>query len=214
MQGKSRFIILIMWLTLALLTHPFLGNSGGRDMETPLFVNPELSTKVKKTSKPYSREEIRNARPIGLAQSGNSSVKEQTSDLFPETPYESDIITIPSGQPDTNADREARETFPDQWALLKEQLRASISADEESQRVTESSVSGDTAESAISPADHPFSAYWGNYWSAQHLNFPWKAVGKLTFRDGSTTYRGTARVIYGPNGNLIVTAAHNVEPRY
>ncbi|MFZ2445325.1 MAG: hypothetical protein WAW37_03120 [Syntrophobacteraceae bacterium] len=214
MTTLSRSLSTVLVSALMLVSVSFQCLAASREGLTVVIVNPETSGKARSVEHEYTREEILSAKPLALAEVPEAAIS--GLDVPPATAQSSavndaPVITVSAGFPARGANRVARREFPDQWALLN-----STAAEAE---VFDRGFEGNGIEATApllqgwGPLDvskHPYTSYWGNYWVSQQVQFPWKAVGKLLIRDGKSIYIGTAQVIHSDEGNLLVTAAHNV----
>ena len=186
--------------------------------DTAVFINPHLARPATGSPQIYTREQIRNAKPLPWVLPAATGAKVQNATALQTVPTAgAPVVTVEPVLPDPDADWAARRDFAGEWALL-----------EQAQPLTVVDAPDAFAQPLATPAaipgplqisKHPYTLYPGNYWKEIQTRFPWKAVGKLIFKDRGTPYIGTANVIYSPQGNLIVTAAHNVfspgaQPRF
>jgi hypothetical protein len=196
-------------LTLAALANTAIAAAPTAD--TAVLVNPLAAGEVKAPAPTYTRNQIRNAKPLPFAASPTPGATGAKAAALPAAGPASTapIVTVEPGLPDPQADLEAQRDFPDEWALLEQTPALAATA---GAAVTAGHMAMATAvvPKPLDIARHPYTLYPGNYWTQIQTQFPWKAVGKLVFRDGKSIYVGTANVINSPQGNLIVTAAHNV----
>jgi V8-like Glu-specific endopeptidase len=120
-------------------------------------------------------------------------------EFLKETPVQDGLIPSfkPGGAPDPRADVTARRDFPAAWKALKQIEK------------TPASEAFPLDAAIMSPFGTPgrYVHYIGNYNFQFWNHFPFKAIGKLYFKDsGGISRYCTASVISG--SNVIVTAAH------
>ena len=104
------------------------------------------------------------------------------------------------GAPNPHADREAKREFSAEWEALDQPL--TDDPDEANNSTARDFKQGGT-RGDFGTKD-TYTDYRGNYWDSQHLNYPWKVVGKLLIDGGGYC---TAQSITGAPKNILVTAA-------
>jgi len=198
-------IALTIFLTILIGTR-----AASQGQQTVVIVNPEANGQPQS----LSPENIRNATPVPFPTLQPSETGLQQVLPVPESTSDnqSPVVISESGLPDPDANRAAATAFPHQWTNQGQANAEQVS--EADGIFANAAVQAEECAPSWGPLDwcqHPRTSYWGNYWKSLQTQYPWKAVGKLMFRDDEDDWHFcTAQVITGPPKNLIATAGHCV----
>lgn len=184
------------------LTFFTLQAMAGDNGATAKIDNPRMkSAEFGMPDKVYTREEIRNAKPLEWTPAPPADARYQANKSFREEQPKTKggVQTNPPGLPNSNADLDAQKQYLEEWQLLMEMDKFSKEGLLENGAAEIDSIDFGTA--------NIYTGYRGNYWLNQQRAFPWVVVGKLLIDGGGYC---TAQSITGAPKNIIVTAAHCV----